>query len=238
MCDRPFLPNPEEINFTDIGNQFIDHIGHIWEHNCKKYYDEPHLQVTKEEIELNGFDQYDGFGHGYYKINKNISPRNENSSFKPHKTFPFMPMGGPNLVKLLYAASRARRYRSENNFIDAGAGPGFVLELAKMIGFNDCQGVELNPVHVEYEIKKQLNIHLSDMMEFDYKPFSVIYSYIPFRPFNLFTDKVMQEAEVGTIFIWCGGSFKMPERGEYVKIYGKAHEHYEKDGIVIKKVAK
>ncbi len=141
----------------------------------------------------------------------------------------YIPVKTANLFHLLLVARKffkspsgkdlANSYNyNDCSFVDAGCGPGFTLELAKMIGFEKQVGVELNPVHAEYGRKNGYTIHNEDILKFDFREFDVVYSYVPIRPFELFTDRVLKEAKVGTIFIFCGG-FEFPQKGKYEVLY-------------------
>ncbi len=206
---------------------FANKYGEWWDRQCRDYFQAPHLRLEKDEkIKLpDGVVCYHGG-------TKNIPPM--------AGAYPFIPIYGAGLVRLLSVALKHAKssqelmgepyqYGSPKTFMDAGCGPGFTLDVAELVGFKDNEGVELNDFHAQYGRDKGKKIHTANMLDFDYRKFSVVYSYVPLNPFKPFTDKVMSEAPVGAVFVWCGGT-SPPDQGEYEVVYNRS-------GIVVKKVA-
>jgi SAM-dependent methyltransferase len=146
---------------------------------------------------------------------------------------PYVAMYASEFARMSELALRA--CEGDKSFIDAGCGPGFTLELAKAVGFKTVDGVELHKYHSVFAEKRGHKIHKVDMREFDYTPYSVIYSYVPIPAFDEWTRKVAQAARVGTVFVSRTG-WSVPFQDQFQMIatqeqYQLIFRHY-----VIKKI--
>ena len=215
-----------------INKSFISTYSSSWDNKCRAYDKLPHLTPAEGEIVK--------VPPGYINT-RSLSPTKNVPPIEG--AYPFIPMYGFMLVQLLTVARKYAKVTPNNtwhqhlSFIDAGCGPGFTLEMAEHVGFDKCEGVELNDTHIEFGRKKGLTIHKKNIMDFDYTPFHVVYSYIPFVPFKTFTDKVMKEAKIGTIFVLVGNTTP-PDEGKYETVYSTTDSQILMGtcGIVIRKV--
>ncbi len=211
---------------TEINSAALQALCGMHDKKTRSYMNLPHLKGGPDEE----FMGRKGVNH------KNIPPMPE--------AYPYVPMYTENLVRMLVFARKHAKCEAELNngtvgppnysrvfsFMDAGCGPGYTLDIAEAVGFDRREGVELNPAHAEFARSEGRTVHTGDMLTFDFSPYSVVYSYVPIRPFNRFTDRLAKEAKVGTLFVLCGG-FSLPNEGQFEVIYNKSGMIVRKTGV-------
>lgn len=98
-------------------------------------------------------------------------------------------------------------YHYNMSFVDAGCGNGWVVEVAKNLGYK-AFGVEIEDKNVDaiHHLFPDLknNIIHGDILDISYKDFDVVYFYCPIHNLELqnkFTIKVLKEVKVGSYII-------------------------------------
>ncbi len=145
----------------------------------------------------------------------------------------YIPVKGYDFMFLLAVAMKATKGKK---FIDAGCGPGFTLKMAKACGL-EAEGVEINPKHVKYAINQKLKVHAADMNKFDFRPYDIVYSYVPLMggAFGKWSEEVSFEAKPGTVFIapTFTAAWVLPKNGKFETVY----QDDKVPGTIIKKIA-
>jgi hypothetical protein len=91
-------------------------------------------------------------------------------------------------------------------FVDAGSGTGMTLHLAREVGqllgkSVEAEGVELLGSMVQYARKRGFTIHACDLRDFDYRPYNVVYLYLPMQRMSDVMDRIRATVLPGTVII-------------------------------------
>jgi hypothetical protein len=132
--------------------------------------------------------------------------------------YPFIPFFDISLLVKLFSSAKKHLYkkgRRHPKFLDVGCGPGTIVVLAKVMGFNPY-GIDYMDKYVElaktaigavrvYNSDIQENIIKADATTFKrYNEFDVIYYYVPIAAGDIMHKlyvKIMKEMKVGSLFI-------------------------------------
>ena len=159
----------------------------------------------------------------------------------------FVPTKGiTELVKILmsvFSYSTKKLKRENISFLDAGCGAGNILLIARVVGFNDVYGIELdvNTIKIAKKLLKHAtlpyrkhpgNFHIikANLLEYDkYKKYDVIYYYQPMRPGDMYMTKflslVKENMKIGAIVIVNGADpFYKDKKFRIIRKLGKLHD--------------
>jgi len=71
---------------------------------------------------------------------------------------------------------------SKLSFMDIGAGLSIIPKIAKIIGFNESKGLEIDPLYIRLDYEKYLIE--GDILKYNFKDYDILYAFNPIQDHN------------------------------------------------------
>lgn len=105
---------------------------------------------------------------GEYKFNNALN--------KIQNYYPYIPSCEFSIMKVFEDIYKTMNTK-DLKFIDIGAGNDVILNIAKILGFDICRGLEYNDKLIE--LNSSNTLIKGDLLDYDFKDYDVLYSYNP-----------------------------------------------------------
>lgn len=127
---------------------------------------EINLPLLINEIHNNVYDSIP------YKL-KNIhrDPKDKNYYYIPSDCF--------DITELFKDICKNNKDLSKLSFMDIGAGLNTIPKIAKILGFKESKGLEIDPLYVKLDYNNFLI--QGDILKYDFKDYDILYAYNPIK---------------------------------------------------------